>query len=153
MSWIILLTGFEVAFSVQNASTYSLEILAVNPSARSRLCLAFALMKKITAAFETGKGPFDTIAYGTESRVPVRLINDVIHILAKNGLVTEAAERQGCYTLLRDPADISARMIADAILNEGADPDELGMKEDFPMFGKITGESFQTLEKQILKSF
>jgi hypothetical protein len=51
------------------------------------------------------------------------------------------------------PADISARAIADAILNEGADPDELGMKDDFPMFGKITGESSQTLEKQILKSF
>jgi membrane protein len=152
-SWMILLMGAEVSFSIQNAGTYARERLAVNPSARSRLCLAFALMKKITAAFATGKGPFDTIAYGTANRVPVRLINDVIHILAANGLVAEAAEQKGCYTLLRDPADVSARAIADAVLNEGADPDELGMKEDFPMFGKITGESFQTLEKQILKSF
>ena len=153
ISWQIMLLGAEVAFSIQNAGTYARERLAVNPSARSRLCLAFALMKKITAAFETGKGPFDTVAYGTAARIPVRLINDVIHILATGGLVAEAAEQQGCYTLLRDPADVSARAIADAILNEGADPNELGMKDDFPMFGKITGESFQTLEKQILKSF
>jgi len=153
ISWQIMLLGAEVAFSIQNAGTYARERLAVNPSARSRLCLAFALMKKITAAFESGTGPFDTIAYGTANRVPVRLIKDVISILAKNGLVAEAAGQQGCYTLLRDPADISARMIADAVLNEGADPNELGMKDDFPMFGKITGESFQTLEKQILKSF
>lgn len=153
MSWQIMLLGAEVAFSVQNAGTYAREHSAANPSARSRLCLAFALMKRITAAFEAGKGPFDTLAYGTDNRVPVRLINDVISILAKNGLVAEAAEKQGCYTLLRDPADITARLIADAILNEGADPQELGMKDDFPMFGKITGESFQTLEKQILKSF
>ncbi|MFA6174300.1 MAG: YihY/virulence factor BrkB family protein [Kiritimatiellales bacterium] len=153
ISWQIMLLGAETAFSIQNAGTYARERLAVNPSARSRLCLAFALMKKITDAFETGKGPFDTVAYGTANRVPVRLINDVIHILATGGLVAEAAEQQGCYTLLRDPADVSARAIADAILNEGADPDELGMKDDFPMFGKITGESFQTLEKQILKSF
>ncbi|MEI7851704.1 MAG: YihY/virulence factor BrkB family protein [Kiritimatiellales bacterium] len=153
MSWIIMLLGAEVAFSIQNAGTYARERLAANPSARSRLCLAFALMKKITDAFETGKGPFDTIAYGTAHRIPVRLINDVIAILAKNGLVAEAAEQQGCYALLRDPADVSARAIADAILNEGADPNELGMKDDFPMFGKITDESFQTLEKQILKSF
>jgi len=27
------------------------------------------------------------------------------------------------------------------------------MKEQIPMLGKITDESFQTLEKQILKSF
>ena len=153
ISWQIMLLGAEVAFSIQNAGTYARERLAVNPSARSRLCLAFSLMKKITTAFETGKGPFDVLAYGTAARIPVRLINDVIHILATSGLVAEDAERPGCYTLLRDPADISARAIADAILNEGADPHELGMKDDFPMFGKITGESFQTLEKQILKSF
>ncbi len=153
ISWQIMLFGAEVAFSIQNAGTYARERLAVNPSARSRLCLGFALMKKITAAFETGKGPFDTIAYGTANRVPVRLVNDVIAILAKNELVAEAADRQGCYTLLRDPSDISARAIADAILNEGADPDELGMKDDFPMFRKITNASFQTLEKEVLKNF
>lgn len=153
MSWQIMLFGAEVAFSVQNAETYAHERLAANPSARSRLCLAFALMKKITAAFSDGKGPFDVLNYGIATRVPVRLVNDVISILATNGLVAEAAEKQGCYTLLRDPADISARMIADAILNEGADPDELGMRDAFPMFGKITGESFQSLEKLPLRSF
>ena len=153
ISWQIMLLGAEVAFSIQNAGTYARERLAANPSARSRLCLAFALMKKITDAFETGKGPFDTIAYGTANRIPIRLINDVISILAANGFVAEAAEQQSCYTLLRDPSTVSARAIADAILNEGADPNELGMKDDFPMFGKITGESFQILEKQILKSF
>lgn len=153
ISWMILLMGAEVAFSVQNAGTYAHERLAVNPSARSRLCLGFALMKRITDAFASGKGPFDTISYGTANRIPVRLINDVISILATNGLVAEAAEKQGCYTLLRDPADVTARAILDAILNEGTDPNELGMKDDFPMFGKITDESFQTLEKQILKTF
>lgn len=152
-SWTILLMGAEVAFSVQNAGTYARERLAVNPSARSRLCLAFALMKKITSAFEKGDGPFDVLAYGTENRIPVRLVNDVIHILTINGLTAEAADHPGCYTLLRDPSAISARVILDAILNEGADPQELGMKEDFPLFGKITDESFQTLEKQLLKSF
>jgi membrane protein len=153
MSWMILLMGAEIAFSIQNAGTYTQERLAVNPSALSRLCLAFALMKKITEAFESGKGPFDTLAYGTETRIPVRLVNNVIHILAVNNLVAEDSNRAGCYTLLRDPAGISARTIAEAILREGAAPQELGMADDFPMFGKITDESFQTLEKQILKSF
>lgn len=153
VSWMILLMGAEVAFSAQNAGTYARERLAVTPSARSRLCLAFALMKSITDAFENNTGPFDTAAYGTEKKIPIRLINDVIHILAKNELVAESSERSGCYTLLRNPVNISARNIADAILNEGADPHELGMAGDFPMFGKITDESFQTLEKLHLKQF
>ncbi len=153
MSWMILLMGAEVAFSVQNAGTYAREQLAVNPSARARLCLAIVLMKRITDDFESRGGPFDTIAYGTENHIPIRLINDVINTLAQAGLVAEASDRPGGYTLLRDPLNISARDIADAILDEGADPRELGLADDFPMFSNIIGESFQTLEKQVLKSF
>jgi len=152
-SWMILLMGAKVAFSVQNATTYAREQLAVNPSARARLCIAIVLMKKITDKFESTEAPFDTVAYGTDNRIPIRLINDVINILAQAGLVSESAEHLGCYTLLRDPLNISARDISDAILDDGAKPIELGLATDFPLFGKITDESFQTLEKQILKNF
>ncbi len=152
-SWMILLMGAEVAFSVQNAGTYAREHLAVNPSARARLCLAIALMKKITDRFESTEPPFDTVAYGTESHIPIRLINDVINTLAQTGLVAESAEHPGCYTLLRDPLHITARDISDAILDDGVAPTALGLAADFPMFGRITDESFQCLEKQILKSF
>lgn len=154
MSWMILLMGAEVAFSTQNAGTYAREQFAVNPSARSRLCLAIALMKRITDDFESSPGgPFDTLTYGTENRIPIRLINDVIEILAHAGLVAESAEHPNGYTLLRDPLLISARDITDAILDDGATPDELGLAADFPMFGKITDASFQTLEKEVLKNF
>jgi len=150
---MILLLGPRVAFPVQNATTYAREQLAVNPSARARLCLAIVLMKKITDKFESPDAPFDTVAYGIDNRIPIRLINDVINVLAQVGLVAESAEHPGCYTLLRDPLNISARDISDAILDDGAGPGALGLADDFPMFGKITDESFQTLEKQVLKSF
>jgi membrane protein len=151
VNWMILLMGAEVAFSVQNAGTYAQERLAVTPSARSRLYLAFTLMKNITDAFRNDTGPFNALAFGTEKRIPVRLIHDVVSILVNSGLISEASESPGCYTLLRDPENISAREISDAILNEGADPQELGMAGTFPMFGKITDESFQPLEKIRLK--
>lgn len=153
VSWMILLMGAEVAFSVQNTGTYARERLAVNPSARSRLCLAFALMKKITGSFYSGNGPFNVLQYGQQNRIPVRLVNDVINILAKNGLVVQDANHPGAYALLSNPESVSARVVAEAILNEGADPDELGMRDDFPLFGKIIGESFESLEKQTLTRF
>lgn len=153
MSWMILLMGAEVAFSIQNAGTYAREQRAVNPSPRARLCLAMALMQRITDKFESPDAPFDTVAYGTENRIPIRLINDVIGILAEASLVTEASEHPGCYTLLRDPRRISARDIADAVLDDGAAPDALGLASDAPLFGKITDQSFQILEKELLKDF
>ena len=153
MSWMILLMGAEVAFSVQNANTYARERLAVTPSARARLCMAVTLMKRITEKFESPDNPFDASAYGIEKRIPVRLINDVLHTLATAGLIAESAEHPGSYTLLRDPRNITARCIIDAVLDDGAAPSALGLTADFPMFGKITDESFQTLEKQILEHF
>lgn len=153
MSWMILLMGAEVAFSVQNAGTYPRERLAINPSSRSRLCLAFALMKHIKESFADGSGPFNALAYGVEHKVPVRLVNDVIHLLAKNGLVAEDHDRPGCYTLLRDPETISARAVLDAILNEGADPRELGMRDDEALFDAMLRESFQSLDALPVKQF
>jgi membrane protein len=153
ISWMILLMGAEVAFSIQNAGTYALERLAVSPSPRARLCLAMALMKHVTDKFESPDAPFDTLAYGTENRIPIRLINDVISTLARAGLVAESTGHPGGYTLLRDPLHITARDITDAILDEGTSPAALGLANDFPMFGKITDDSFQILEKKILKSF
>ncbi|QHI69059.1 YihY/virulence factor BrkB family protein [Tichowtungia aerotolerans] len=153
ISWMILLMGAEVAFSVQNAGTYAREQLAVSPSARARLCLAVALMKRITEKFESPENPFDTKAYGIDNRIPIRLINDVINTLAQAGLVAESAEHPDCYTLLRDPRNITARDIIDSILDDGAAPAALGLAGDFPMFGKITGEGFQALEKQTLEAF
>lgn len=152
-SWMILLMGAEVAFSAQNAGTYAREQLAVMPSARSRLCLGLALMKHITDKFESPEDPFDTVAYGVAHRIPIRLINDVIHTLSEAGLVAESAEHPGCYTLLRDPLHITARQIIDSVLDDGAAAAELGLAADFPMFGKITDESFQTLENRALKNF
>lgn len=153
MNWMILLMGAEVAFSVQNAGTYARERIAVTPSPVSRLCLAFALVKKITDAFENNAGPFDTLTYGMNKRIPVRLINDVINILARAGLVAEAADRQGCYTLLRDPSNISARDVTDAVLNDGADPHELGMSAEVPLLETLTDESFRSLQQRTLRQF
>lgn len=153
MSWMILLMGAEVAFSTQNAGTYAREQLAVTPSARARLCLAIALMKRITEKFESTDAPFDTKAYGIDNRIPIRLINDVIDTLSKAGLVAESSDHPDCYTLLRDPRNITARNIIDTILDDGAAPAALGLAGDSPMLGKITEESFQSLEKQVLNNF
>lgn len=153
VSWMILLIGAEVAFSAQNVGTYAREQLAATPSARARLCLAVALMKRITEKFESPETPFDTTAYGIENHIPIRLINRVIHTLSGAGLVAESAEHPGCYTLLRDPRAITARTIIDTVLDQGAAPADLGLSADAPLFETLTEKSFQTLENEVLENF
>ena len=152
-NWMILLMGAEVAFSAQHAGTYAREQLAVTPSTRAKLCLAFVLMKHITTAFESPNAPFDAHEFGTKNHIPVRLINDITRTLAQAGLITESAEHPACYTLLNDPRNITAHDITQAIFDVGASPQELGLSTDLPMLEAITTESFQSLDKQILKNF
>jgi len=153
MNWMILLFGAETAFAMQNAETYSREQLAIDPSARTRLAVAFVLMKKIAGAFANGTAPFDVSAYAAEHRIPIRLVNESVHTLSGNGLIAEASERSACFTLLREPDAITARHIADAVLDRGTDPEALGLTADLPVFSGATDEGFRIFENRTLKSF
>ncbi|MFA5689971.1 MAG: YihY/virulence factor BrkB family protein [Kiritimatiellales bacterium] len=151
ITWMILLMGAEVSFSIQNATTYSRERLAVSPSTRARLFLAFAIMKNTADSFERGDGLFNAAAYGISNRIPIRLINDVIHVLSGCGLLTESAEHPGGYVLQRNPEKISARVIVDAVMNDGAGPEQLGMTKNISIFGEIIGTSMKNLDQKTLK--
>ena len=152
-SWMILLMGAEVACSVQNANTFARERLAVTPSPHARLCMGLALMKHITAQFETLGAPFNIVEYGQESRIPVRLINDVISTLCEANLITESTMHPGCYTLLQTPRNVSALNIVNAVLDKGASPASLGLAPDLALFGEITDDGNQLLASKLLSDF
>ena len=144
VTWMILLMGAEVSFSIQNAGTYTRERLAVTPSPRARLSLAFIIMENISASFRDGTRIFAAADYGIKNRIPIRLINDIVHVLSQNGFITESADHPGCYTLQRDPSLISVRDITDAILSDGANPAQLGIAGKSP-FEQQVQTAFQEL--------
>jgi membrane protein len=128
-SWMIMLLGAEIAFAVQNVDTYKHEQEAANASAQTRLTLAFAVMQHVLDGFYA-KGPlFNAEAYALERRIPVKLINMVVHALIRAEFITEAAAHPQCYTLLKDPSLINPKEIYDVILCEGAMPAELGLRK------------------------
>ena len=126
MSWMILLMGAEVAFSVQNAGTYAREQLAVSPSSRARLCLAVALMKRNhRKPLKTPDAPFKRLSpTALKKRIPVRLIRDVIKHTGR-GRAGRRVRRGNltatpcCATRAASPPATSP----DAILDNGARAD------------------------------
>jgi membrane protein len=128
-SWMIMLFGAEIAFAVQNVDTYKHEQAAASASAETRLTLAFAVMQNILDGFH-GKAPlFNVETYSTQLRIPVRLINNVIHVLSEAGFITASADHPQCYTLLKDPELINPKEVYDVIMREGAMPSELGLRQ------------------------
>lgn len=155
LSWMVMLFGAEIAFAVQNVDTYKHEQEAANASAQTRLILAFAVMQHILDGFHV-KGPrFNAETYAAERRIPVKLINNVIHVLCQAELITASAEDPRCYTLLKDPALINPKEVYDLILQEGAMPAELGLRK-LPervenLMSQIDGSLAQALANTTLK--
>lgn len=154
-SWMIMLLGAEIAFAVQNVDTYKHEQEAAKASAETRLTLAFAIMQHILDGFLANGPLFNAEKYAMERRIPVRLINKVIHVLCHAELITESVDHPLCYTLLRDPALINSKEVYDLILRDGAMPAELGLRK-LPervetLMGRIDSALAQTLQETTLR--
>lgn len=125
--WVIVLLGAEVAFAIQNHSTYQMERTASAASTRSRLLLALSVVLHAARAQQTDQPRFEVAGYAREHRVPIRLLNDIVLVLVGAGLLAETAEKEGCYVLLRAPEKIRVYDVIDMILQDGTRPETLGL--------------------------
>lgn len=127
ISWIILLLGAEVAFATQNSDTYKWERTASIASTKSKLLLGIGIVKQAGSAL-TGQGAlFDSNQYAKELKVSIRLVNDMVRLLERAGLLGELAEEPGRYVLLKAPNRLTVKEVLDMILQDGAGPEELGL--------------------------
>lgn len=121
-SWAIVLFGAEVAFAVQNASTYRMELGGEHASVESRLTVALSLLTVAAGAMLDRGGCLETPEFARSRRVSVRLLNAVARQLVELGLLAEVADRPGCFVLLRPPGAVKVRDVVEALLTAGSAP-------------------------------
>jgi membrane protein len=127
VSWVIILLGAEIAFAVQNATTYSMERAAPRASIQAKLILALAVVSRAAETLASSKGPFESEKFARDRSVSIRLVNEILALLCKAGLLAEIAEAQGRYVLLKAPERIAVKEVIDIILRDGSQPEELGL--------------------------
>lgn len=128
VSWVIVLLGAELAFAVQNSSTYRMERIAPRASVRAKMLLALSVVTRAAEALANDQRPFDLDQFAGERRVSIRLVNEVVSLLSRAGLLAEVAEHEGRYVLLRSPERVTVREVLDVVLNDGSAPQELGLQ-------------------------
>jgi membrane protein len=116
VSWMIILLGAEIAFAVQNHNTYHMERSAAQASVESRITLAVAAVLAAARAFQGGRAMLNASAYAQEHRVPIRLLNDVVGLLERGGLMAELADQPSTYVLLRAPEQVVVKQVVDLVL-------------------------------------
>lgn len=127
-SWVIILLGAELAFALQNAATFSMESAAVNANVRARLMLALAVLLQAAAAMKDPKERLTAAAFSRIHHVPIRLLNDVLRLLVRAGLLAEVVGTENVFLLTRAPDTIKIREVIDCVLNEGRLPIRLDAK-------------------------
>ena len=127
VSWVIVLLGTELAFAIQNYTTFQMERAAPKASVESRLLLGLSVITRAAAALESNEPPFETSSFAKQNSVSIRLVHDVVALLAREHLLAEVAERDDCYVLLRSPGALPVREIVKIFLRDGTRPAELGL--------------------------
>jgi len=128
VSWEIVLFGAEVAFAVQNYSTYRMEQGSRKASVESRVLLGLALVVEAARAMHQGtEHGFDAAAYASRKRVPVRFLNDVVEELVSVGLLGELSGQRGRFVLLKAPGDLTTGDVFGALARTGTEPEALGL--------------------------
>lgn len=130
---MIILLGAELAFALQNHNTYALERAAGHASVRSRSLLALVALSEAAREFVAG-GRLDLHALAERQRVPIRLLLDVMRVLAGAGYVAEVADQPECYVLARSPERIATDEVARLFTTQGAPPAQLGLGALDPRF-------------------
>ncbi len=126
VSWIILLFGAEFSFSIQNADTYRVESSSAKASARTRLLLAIDLLAAAGRSVRHGDGLLRIADWVRGHRVSIRLVNDVLHCLVRQGLLIETAEDSGVFAARFDPGAFTAADAVRAYLDDGNAPPTVG---------------------------
>ncbi len=127
MSWVIILLGAELAFALQNAATYRVESAADTANAKSKVALALSIVIRAAEAMSGTGAPFEASAFAHEQRVPIRLLNGMVRLLVRSGLLIETAGKENCFVLLKAPNTVLVREIVDAVVQDGAKPEALGL--------------------------
>ncbi len=128
VSWEIILFGAEVAFAVQNCTTYRMEQGAHRANMRSRIMLALSVVAETGKVMTGGSSHgFEISAYAADKKVPVRLLNDIVDELVHAGILAELSGNEGRFALLRSPGNLAVKEIIDIIICSGVKPEKLGL--------------------------
>lgn len=89
ISWTICLFGAELTYISQNLDYYDYNAHTSDISHRYRIMLSAILMSRICKRFAEGKRPYTTEELQQETKIPVRIVNDLLFNLIEAKMLIE----------------------------------------------------------------
>lgn len=157
ISWIIVLLGAEIGFAFQYRKTYAKERSSAGYSFDDRQKLAVMALGLLTTCFENAKTPPGNQEIAGQLRAPVKLVNEVMNILAESGFVAKRDADSPAYTLACPPGKVRVMDVFMALtdyreVDEGETLDERFNFMD-QLFDDLVKPAYQSPKNATLDDF
>ncbi|MBN2300876.1 MAG: YihY/virulence factor BrkB family protein [Lentisphaerae bacterium] len=127
VSWEIILFGAEVAFAVQNCTTYRMEQGANKANVHAKVVLALSVVAECARAMIGERDNFEVAVYAREKRIPIRFLNDIVEELTRAGVLGRLSDKDNRYVLLKTPATLTIHEVYNVIMRTGVAAGDLGL--------------------------
>lgn len=87
LSWLIVLVGVELSFSIQNITKFSFEKETKNVSRRYKDFIILLITALIVKRFEKGDKPYTANEISETYKIPTRLTNEMVYLLEKLNII------------------------------------------------------------------
>ncbi|UIJ37769.1 YihY family inner membrane protein [Desulfobaculum bizertense] len=158
ISWVIVLLGAEICFALQFSETYYSEARLNDYSFDDRQQLAVLMLALLTHVFMQGKETPDNETIAHRINAPVKLVNDVMYMLAQSRIV-QKIDHPGseAFSLARPPEKVRIVDILRALSHfrakSGRQPIEMHSKLLSPVFSGLIQAAYESNSNLTLTEF
>lgn len=150
LSWMVLLFGAELAFAIQNASSWSYDTEQLNINLRTRRKLTLLVLKHIIIHFEKEQGPVSLEKLTGDLIVPHRFVKEVMNEMESSGLILSVKSDE--KELFVPGMDINKIDIATVIAKlEDMGMDSLPQLDENKEFGNVE-KAMDQIEEAVRKA-
>jgi membrane protein len=90
LSWMIVFVGGELSFAIQTVKTYIPDDEKMNMNINQKRKIGLLITHCIVKNFERGSIPLTMVEISESLKIPVRFINELVHILTDAGVIIKS---------------------------------------------------------------
>ncbi|PLX15689.1 MAG: YihY/virulence factor BrkB family protein [Salinivirgaceae bacterium] len=123
-SWLIVLFGAEISFSVQNVEKYEFDPDIQNLSPFSKKVLTLIVINLLSKRFTKGEEALTDKDISQQLEIPIKLVRDIIHLLIEANIVSEINtknNKEKAYQPAQDINNMSISFVLKSLDHLGVD--------------------------------
>jgi membrane protein len=151
ISWLIVLFGAEISFTLQNINTHEFETDCLLVSSSFKKLLSLQTSHLLIKNFSDGHKPLTAMQISHTLETPIRLVSQILYELVESGITSEIKTEENkefAYQPARTINVLTIKYIIDALEQRGVDNIPVAQTKEL----KTLSETLQTFNDTIEKS-